>query len=332
MSSKSSSVSVNGLASSINSLNKVKVPWEPYRAAIDTESNNKSAAYQASKLNQAAAQLQDASLSIHLNKDKLVRYKIGTNMESFNAKRPGFEFSEADFKQIDEKSVTADGVNEILVKNSIENAKKSLSTSLAQDIYLGRHSISYNSSNRSPNLKTLAYNKLAPCFIDARFYTDTQFLKLANQLKKNSLDTASTNSIKIGPKANAADVASVVSDNSSASSNKEAESAGCSREQCETRIAYLENQMKGIYEQLQIQTQVNVELKKMLVASIAGEDLQYKLERLISDKQRYEFELTSNSKEIQRLAEELEQMGIQCDLWRTKFSAVKLLSEENFAW
>ncbi len=32
----------------------------------------------------------------------------------------------------------------------------------------------------------------------------------------------------------------------------------------ESRIEFLEEQMKGIYEQLQIQTQVNAELKKVI--------------------------------------------------------------------
>ena len=77
--------------------------------------------------------------------------------------------------------------------------------------------------------------------------------------------------------------------------------------------------MKGFYEQLQIQTQVNAELKKMLVASIGGEDMQYKLERLINDKQRYEYELTNITKDKEKLIEDLEQTRIQCDLWRSKF-------------
>lgn len=103
-------------------------------------------------------------------------------------------------------------------------------------------------------------------------------------------------------------------------------------EQYEARIDYLENQMKGINEQLQIQTQVNAELKKMLIASIGGEDMQYKLERLINDKQRYEFELENKAKSIEKLTEEIEQISIQCDLWRSKFLASKLLCEDNSTW
>ncbi len=54
----------------------------------------------------------------------------------------------------------------------------------------------------------------------------------------------------------------------------------------EARIEYLEDQIKGFFEQLQIQTQVNAELKKLLIASIGDSDTAYKIERLINDKQR----------------------------------------------
>lgn len=104
------------------------------------------------------------------------------------------------------------------------------------------------------------------------------------------------------------------------------------RNQYESRIAYLESQINGVSEQLQIQTEVNAELKKMLVASIGGEDLQYKMERLINDKLRYEHELTSNTKQIEKLNEEIEQISIQCDLWRSKFQASKVMAEENATW
>ena len=103
------------------------------------------------------------------------------------------------------------------------------------------------------------------------------------------------------------------------------------REQYEDRIHYLEEQIKGLYEQLEMQTQVNSELKKLLVASI-GDEIQYKIERLVNDKQRFEYELTNNSKRLAKLSEELEQISIQCDLWRTKFIASKALNDEMSMW
>ena len=87
----------------------------------------------------------------------------------------------------------------------------------------------------------------------------------------------------------------------------------------------------GLYEQLEMQTQINAELKKLLVASI-GDDIQYKIERLVNDKQRFEYELTLNSKRLAKMSEELEQISIQCDLWRTKFLASKALNEELNTW
>lgn len=85
-------------------------------------------------------------------------------------------------------------------------------------------------------------------------------------------------------------------------------------------------------EQLSIQTQVNQELKKMLVAAIGGEDMQYRLERLVNDKQRFEIELASNAKQMERMSEQIEQISIQCDLWRSKFLASKMMADELSTW
>lgn len=84
------------------------------------------------------------------------------------------------------------------------------------------------------------------------------------------------------------------------------------------KICDLYNNNKGLSEHLQIQTQVNSELKKLLVASM-GEDIQYKIERLINDKERLNHELNINKEKINSLEEETEQSSIKCDLWRSKF-------------
>lgn len=91
------------------------------------------------------------------------------------------------------------------------------------------------------------------------------------------------------------------------------------------------NYFKGIYENLQIQTQVNAELKKLLVASV-GEDIQYKLERLVNDKHRLAYEQEINAKQAEKLSEEIEQCSIKCDLWRSKFLACRLMSDEALTW
>lgn len=234
-----------------------------------------------------------------LDKRNLVRYKIDTDLEKFNNERPGHEFDDFDFKQ-----------NEILLnKHRLDDAgsnlKRSMSTNLAKHF--------------------TEDGKVGPNFIDARFYTDVNFMKLSNQLKNRSLASVEKKPINVvGPiiDKKASDVA-------------KADSSGVWKKQWDnyqTRIDYLEEQIKGINEQLQIQTEVNAELKKLLVAAIGGEDMQYKIERLVKDKQRYEIELKSKTTIINKLEEEIEQVSIQCDLWRSKFLASKLLAEENSTW
>lgn len=100
----------------------------------------------------------------------------------------------------------------------------------------------------------------------------------------------------------------------------------------EKQLQYLEAQLQGAQEQLSIQTQVNQELKKMLIAAIGGEDMQYRLERLVNDKQRFEVELANNTKTIDKMTEQIEQISIQCDLWRSKFLAAKMMSDELSTW
>ncbi len=259
----------------------------------------------------------DPTLAAHLNRDKLVKYKISTNLDTFNSKRPGHEFNEFDFNSNSAENPLNTNHSKVLneiIKNSIENTK----TNLAKEILK-------NSQDNDEK-------KLSPSFIDARFYNDsTPFLKLANQLKKSTLESIKSKPVNVvGPQIIAEKrQQSLFSETNLNSTDNNFKT---DRLEYETRIEYMENQMKGIYEQLQIQTQVNVELKKMLVASMSGEDLEYKIERLISDKQRYEYELDNRGKEIEQLSDEIEQLSIQCDLWRSKFQASKLLTEENFAW
>uniref|UniRef100_A0A674BUW4 Basic leucine zipper nuclear factor 1 n=1 Tax=Salmo trutta TaxID=8032 RepID=A0A674BUW4_SALTR len=72
---------------------------------------------------------------------------------------------------------------------------------------------------------------------------------------------------------------------------------------------------EGLLNQLHVQTEVNRELKKLLVASV-GDDLQYHFERLAREKNQMILE------------NELERMSIQCDVWRTKFLASRVMAEE----
>jgi hypothetical protein len=74
---------------------------------------------------------------------------------------------------------------------------------------------------------------------------------------------------------------------------------------------------------------VNSELKKLLVASM-GEDIQYKIERLVNDKERLNYELVNLKQLIGTLSEEVENSSIKCDLWRSKFLVIEIQEKTWF--
>ena len=297
-----------------------RVPWEPYRGAINGQRLTKGRAKDPVTLNTALAPLNS------FEKEDLVRYKVETDLNIFNAQRPGYLFDASDYERIDKQAFAeTDMLSSLIATNGADEAK--------------------------------SRPAMTP-FTDARFYdsvTDVHFLKLANELKKKcvSPNAKSTGAIKpvnvVGPMVdkkpkNAALGPGVVTESSSENSGAVSGRSSApsfdgnslkiwksQRSQYESRIEYLESQINGLNEQLQIQTQVNAELKRMLVASV-GEDMQYRLERLVNDKQRLEFELINNNANLDRMADEIEQISIQCDLWRSKFLASKLMLDELSTW
>ncbi|EPY89563.1 golgin-45 isoform 3 [Camelus ferus] len=72
---------------------------------------------------------------------------------------------------------------------------------------------------------------------------------------------------------------------------------------------------------------VNRELKKLLVASV-GDDLQYHFERLSREKNQLILENETLGRNIAQLSEQLERMSIQCDVWRSKFLASRVMADE----
>ncbi|XP_029599091.1 golgin-45 [Salmo trutta] len=84
---------------------------------------------------------------------------------------------------------------------------------------------------------------------------------------------------------------------------------------------------EGLLNQLHVQTEVNRELKKLLVASV-GDDLQYHFERLAREKNQMILENEALGRSLASTAEQLERMSIQCDVWRTKFLASRVMAEE----
>ncbi|XP_033844638.1 golgin-45 [Periophthalmus magnuspinnatus] len=84
---------------------------------------------------------------------------------------------------------------------------------------------------------------------------------------------------------------------------------------------------EGLCNQLRVQTEVNRELKKLLVASV-GDDLQYQFERLAREKNQLILENEALGRGLSHTAEQLERMSIQCDVWRSKFLASRVMAEE----
>lgn len=84
---------------------------------------------------------------------------------------------------------------------------------------------------------------------------------------------------------------------------------------------------EGLSNQLRVQTEVNRELKKLLVASV-GDDLQYHFERLAREKNQLILENEALSRNTAQLSEQLERMSIQCDVWRSKFLASRVMADE----
>lgn len=72
---------------------------------------------------------------------------------------------------------------------------------------------------------------------------------------------------------------------------------------------------------------VNRELKKLLVASV-GDDLQYHFERLAREKNQLILENEALGRNTAQLSEQLERMSIQCDVWRSKFLASRVMADE----
>ncbi|CAJ1049854.1 golgin-45 [Xyrichtys novacula] len=84
---------------------------------------------------------------------------------------------------------------------------------------------------------------------------------------------------------------------------------------------------EGLSNQLRVQTEVNRELKKLLVASV-GDDLQYHFERMSREKNQLILENEALGRCLAHTAEQLERMSIQCDVWRSKFLASRVMAEE----
>lgn len=89
----------------------------------------------------------------------------------------------------------------------------------------------------------------------------------------------------------------------------------------------LDTQIASLTKQLDVQLQVNTELKKLLVASV-GDDLHFTMEHLVRDKAQLSKELGHFSKKLSEDYEHLDKISIQADMWRSKFLASRLMIDE----
>lgn len=96
---------------------------------------------------------------------------------------------------------------------------------------------------------------------------------------------------------------------------------------CSERVKQLEEEKQLLKNQLEVQLQVNQELKKLLVASV-GDDLQHRVEKLMRDKAQLSIEICDYSKKMTDDYEHLDKISIQADMWRSKFLASRVMTDE----
>lgn len=83
--------------------------------------------------------------------------------------------------------------------------------------------------------------------------------------------------------------------------------------------------------QLKFQTQVNSELKNLLIAAV-GEDLNDRVNGLTEDKLTLARALLDSSNDLSSHSEQIEYLAGQCEVWRSKFLASSLMLEELARW
>ncbi|XP_078487303.1 golgin-45 [Ciona intestinalis] len=101
--------------------------------------------------------------------------------------------------------------------------------------------------------------------------------------------------------------------------------------QRKTSEKFLIEEKSALKDHLQIQIQVNQELKRLLVASV-GDELGYHYERLATEKAQLQIELDQMTEIAQKKTEEIERLEISCDVWRSKFLASRMQSDDANAW
>lgn len=89
----------------------------------------------------------------------------------------------------------------------------------------------------------------------------------------------------------------------------------------------LSNEVNRLKEELEVQTKVNSDLKKLLVASI-GDDLHYKVDALVRTKVQLANEIGDYTRKLVEDYEDLDKLSIQADIWHSKYQASRVLVEQ----
>jgi len=95
----------------------------------------------------------------------------------------------------------------------------------------------------------------------------------------------------------------------------------------EKEIARLGDKLQQAEKQLKIQAKVNTEVKKLLVASV-GEDIEARVDFLTQDKARLAADVVEYNNRIASDWETKEALGVESDVWRSKFLASSVIVEE----
>ena len=77
----------------------------------------------------------------------------------------------------------------------------------------------------------------------------------------------------------------------------------------------------------QLHVDINRELKRLLIASV-GNDLEHHLQILAQEKSRMKHSLDISVHQLNLYSEENDHLSIECDIWRSKFLASRVMIDE----
>ncbi|RUS69221.1 hypothetical protein EGW08_023017 [Elysia chlorotica] len=93
------------------------------------------------------------------------------------------------------------------------------------------------------------------------------------------------------------------------------------------QLQAVKDERDKLRKELNAQLQVNAELKRLLVASV-GDDLYKRVENLCRDRAQLEMDIGGFSKKMSEDYENLDKVSIQADMWRSKYLASRVMTEE----